>query len=189
MTRDVRMASVAGIAIALAVSCGKKEGGGAPPVQAPAPPSAPATELAGKDATPAAAAPAPAPAPAPAAAAKEGAGEGGDLHAEEREQDPRSRNVHIKLSLSPPARGVVMWGRKRLAELRPGDMVVEIDRPRNSGPLDLAIRAEGYLPHHVRLFTDRDDRLSVRLITPAEATGVLGYRPPAEPSETAPAAP
>lgn len=129
-------------------------------------------------------------APAVAAVAGEGASaQPADLHEEERDQDPRSRDVRIRLAVSPPAEGSVMWGRKRLAELRPGKMVVEIGRPRNSGPLDLAIRARGYLPHHVRLFTDRDDKLSVRLIAPANAAGVLGYRRTRDPAAASPDGP
>jgi hypothetical protein len=60
-------------------------------------------------------------------------------------------------------------------------MAVEIERPRDSGPLDVLVRADTFLPHHIRLFTDRDDRLSVRLIRPEEARGLLGYRRPATP--------
>jgi hypothetical protein len=99
-----------------------------------------------------------------------------DLHAEAREADPRSRTVKLKLLITPPATGAVLWGRKKLAALEPGQMAVEIERPRDTGPLDVLVRADGFLPHHVRLFTDRDDRLSVRLYRPDEARGLLGYR-------------
>jgi hypothetical protein len=99
--------------------------------------------------------------------------------AEEKDPDPRSPTVKLKLIFTPPARGTVVWGRKKLAELQPGQMTVEIERPRNSGPLDLLVRADGFLPHHVRLFTDRDDHLSVRLFRPGDARGLLGYHPSA----------
>jgi hypothetical protein len=104
-----------------------------------------------------------------------------DLHAEERERDPRSQTVKLKLVITPAATGAVLWGRKKLADLKPGQMAVEIERPRDSGPLDVLVRADAFLPHHIRLFTDRDDRLSVRLIRPEEARGLLGYRRPATP--------
>jgi hypothetical protein len=103
------------------------------------------------------------------------------LEVEERERNPRSRTVKLKLTVSPAARGGVFWGRKRLAEVQPGQMTVELERPRGSGPLDLVVRADGFLPHHLRMFTDRDDRLSLRLIRPEEAQGLLGYKRPAEP--------
>jgi hypothetical protein len=103
------------------------------------------------------------------------------LQTEERERNPRSETVKLKLVISPAVRATVHWGRKRLAETRPGEMTVDLERPRGSGPIDLVVRADGYLPHHVRLFTDRNDRLSVRLTRPEEARGLLGYKPPATP--------
>jgi hypothetical protein len=98
------------------------------------------------------------------------------LRAEPRERDPRSETVKLKLTVTPATAGVVLWGRKKLAELKPGQMTAEIERPRGSGTLDVLIRTPLFLPHHVRLFTDRDDRLSVRLIRPEDAHALLGYR-------------
>ena len=103
-----------------------------------------------------------------------------DLQAEERERDPRSATVKLTLVVSPPVKGTVTWGLKRIATLQPNAMTVEFERPRSSGSLDLEIRAEGYLPHHTRMHTDRDDKTSVRLLQPEEARGVLGYKPPAD---------
>jgi hypothetical protein len=100
----------------------------------------------------------------------------GELVEEPADPDPRSATVKLKLVVMPAAQGTVSWGRKRLAELKPGQMSVELERPRSSGPLDLVIRAEGFLPHHVRMFSDRDDKLVVRLYRPDEAQGLLGYR-------------
>ena len=87
-----------------------------------------------------------------------------ELHAEPIEQNPGSETVRIKLAVGPPTRATVVWGRKKLGDLVPGKMVLQIERPRGSGPLDVSIKAAGFLPHHARLFTDRDDRLSVRLV-------------------------
>jgi hypothetical protein len=105
----------------------------------------------------------------------------GELREEAPERDPRSATVKLKLIVTPAAQGVVAWGRKKLAELKPGQMTMEVERPRGSGPLDVVVRANGFLPHHVRLFTDRDDRLNVHLHRPDEAQGLLGYRRPPEP--------
>jgi hypothetical protein len=104
-----------------------------------------------------------------------------DLQAEPRDRDPRSATVAIKLFVTPEATGTVVWGRKKLADLRPGQMSLQIERPRDSGPLDVLVRAAGFLPHHVRLFTDRDERLSVRLYRPDDARALLGYRRPPDP--------
>jgi hypothetical protein len=145
------------------------------PRPAPAPPrSHPPVAVTPPPAAPPPAAPPPA-APAPTTPAAEPAEEG-DLQAEERDSNPRSETVKVKLIVTPAAKGTVHWGRKKLADLQPGRMVVETQRPRDSGPLDLVIRTDGFLPHHVRVFTDRDDKLSVRLVRPTEAPSMLGYR-------------
>ncbi len=103
-----------------------------------------------------------------------------DLKAEEREADPVSEKVTLKLNVSPPVKAIVMWGARKVGQVTPSDPTLEIERPRSSGPLDLEIRAEGYLPHHTRLHTDRSDKVNVRLVRPADAAGMSGYRPPAK---------
>jgi hypothetical protein len=55
-------------------------------------------------------------------------------------------------------------------------MEAEVKRPRGSGPVDLEIRADGYLPHHTRLYADRDDKVNVRLYRVEEAPGLLGFK-------------
>jgi hypothetical protein len=156
----------------------------APPASPPAPREAPAPVA--PAAAPLPVAPPPAAPPPAGPAADSGSGstqEDEDLRGEEPEQDPRSQTVKVKLVVTPAARGTVQWGRKKLADLQPGKMTIEVERPRNTGPLDLLIRADGFLPHHVRLFTDRDDKLSVHLVRADQATGLLGYRhPPAAPA-------
>jgi hypothetical protein len=84
------------------------------------------------------------------------------------------------LAISPPVKAVVMWGSKQLARVAPDTPTVELQRPRSSGPLDLDIRAEGFLPHHTRLYSDRNDKVNVRLVRETEAPSLLGYRAPAE---------
>lgn len=106
------------------------------------------------------------------------------LVTEAKETDPRSETVRIKINVSPAITAGLFWGRRKLGETRPAQPSLEIDRPRGTGPLDLVIRADGFLPHHVRVFTDRDDRISVRLVRPADAPGLLGYRRPAPPAAT-----
>jgi hypothetical protein len=122
---------------------------------------------------------APPPAAPPAAPAETETKGEEDLRAEERDSDPRSEKVKVKVIITPAARGVVHWGRKKVADLQPGRMTLELERPRNTGPLDLLVRADGFLPHHVRVFTDRDDKLSVHLVRPDQAPSLLGYRRPA----------
>jgi hypothetical protein len=101
-----------------------------------------------------------------------------DLQSEEREANPSSETVTLTLAISPPVKAVVMWGSKQLARVAPDTPTVELQRPRSSGPLDLDIRAEGFLPHHTRLYSDRNDKVNVRLVREAEAPSLLGYRAP-----------
>lgn len=96
------------------------------------------------------------------------------LPPEEKERDPRSAEVTIRLLVEPPNRAHVFWGVKDL-----GPAPLELRRPRGSGPLDLVVRAPGYLTFHTRVFTDRDDRLSIRMVPVTEAATVFGFRPEA----------
>jgi hypothetical protein len=96
---------------------------------------------------------------------------GASLQAEEGERNPRSDTVTIKLLVDPPKRAHAFWGMKDM-----GVTPLEIKRPRGSGPVDLAIRAPGYLTIHTRAFTDRDDRITIRLVPDAEAPRTFGYR-------------
>ena len=91
--------------------------------------------------------------------------------------------VKIKLLADSRRQAHVYWGRKEL-----GVAPLEIVRPRGSGPLDLTVLAPECLPLHTRVFTDRDDTLSLRLYTEREASGLPGYSvvaaPPSGPTKT-----
>ena len=104
-------------------------------------------------------------------------GDDGSLVGEERETDPRSDTVRIKVIVDGRRQAHVVWGRKDF-----GVAPLEIERPHNSGPLDLIVVAPGYLPLHARALTDRDDVLSLRLYSAAEAPQLLGYRADAVPA-------
>jgi hypothetical protein len=93
------------------------------------------------------------------------------LVGEERERDPWSDTIKVKVLVAERRQAHVFWGRKDF-----GVAPLEIERPRNSGPLDLVVIAPGYLPYHARAFTDRDDTISVHLYSAAEAPQLLGYR-------------
>ena len=53
---------------------------------------------------------------------------------------------------------LVFWGRKKL-----GEPPVTLERPRDSGPVDLVVRAEGFFPVHTRAYTFHNDVLYVKL--------------------------
>jgi hypothetical protein len=98
-----------------------------------------------------------------------------ELKTEEPEANPFSESVTLKLTVTPQAKALVLWGAKQMAHLEPGKMDAELTRPRGSGPLDLEIKAEGYLPYHTRLYADRNDKLSVRIHRVEEAPNLFGY--------------
>jgi hypothetical protein len=117
---------------------------------------------------PAASPPAPAPpAPPPAAPPEPPLA---DEAPEPLTPDPTRGEVTIKLIADSNRKAHVLWGRKDF-----GVAPLELRRPRGSGPMDLLIVAPGALPLHTRVFTDRDETLSVRLYDENGAHGLLGY--------------
>jgi hypothetical protein len=131
-------------------------------------------------------APSPKPAPgAPVAATEPPSAKVADdeLKVEEPEANPYSETVTLRLTVTPQAKALVMWGGKQVAKLGPGSMDAEIVRPRGSGPVDLEIKAEGYLPYHTRLYSDRSEKLNARLYRPEEAPSLFGYKRPTNPTE------
>ncbi|HVU50815.1 MAG TPA: hypothetical protein VHL80_09020, partial [Polyangia bacterium] len=122
-------------------------------------------------APPAPAPPTPAP---PAGAAATVAPADDQLVEEPPEENPTSETVTIKLVVDPQRKARVAWGRKDL-----GFAPLELQRPRDSGPLDLLVTAPGALPLHTRVYTDRDDKLALRLYAESEAPSMLGYHAPA----------
>ena len=147
------------IAIAIAIATSGCSGGGAKEVPRAAP--APVAEVVVVP---------PPPAPMPA-----------DLEPAPGDDRADGGTVTIKLVADARRQAHVTWGRKDL-----GVAPLEIVRPRGSAPLDLIIQAPGFLPLHTRVFTDRDDTLSLRLYAEGDAVGLPGYAPPAPaPSPTA----
>lgn len=185
---------LAGLLLGLCCGCSK------PAVVAPAPDAAamstasdvptstaksPKRSAKGSAAVTAGGAPAAQEPPEPAAATARAASKAADddLRAEEPEANPYSETVTLRLSVTPPVKALAMWGGKQVAKLAPGSMDAEIVRPRGSGPVDLEIKADGYMPYHTRLYSDRNDKISARLFRPEEAPGLFGYKRSASASE------
>ena len=118
----------------------------------------------------------PRPAPAVASSADD------QLVGEAPESNPTSETVTIKLVVDPARKARVFWGRKDL-----GLAPLELTRPRGSGPLDLVVVTPGALTLHTRVFTDRDDKLALRLYAANEAETLLGYRADEDPALKPPA--
>jgi hypothetical protein len=89
---------------------------------------------------------------------------------------PAPDQVRITLITVPSAKKVfVHWGKKRLGIIAPHQPLV-IQRPRDSGPLDLIIRSEGYLSVQTRAFTFADSKVAVKLTPVDQKKTLLGYR-------------
>jgi len=118
------------------------------------------------------------PSPAGAVAAGAAPGPGADAGA-------LAPTVKLVFRTFPPRRALVMWGAKRLGFIDRGAPLV-VERPRDSGPLDVVIRADKYLPVHTRAYTFNDAAIDVR-ITPIEKKDTIyGYKEPLPPDAGAP---
>jgi hypothetical protein len=88
-----------------------------------------------------------------------------------------STTATLTFVVSPSVRATVSWGKKQLGAIAPGKPLY-VTRPRDSGPLDVVIRANGYLPVHTRAHTFSDNKVIVKLTPPDQVSTLLGYRVP-----------
>jgi hypothetical protein len=97
-------------------------------------------------------------------------------------------NVRITLRTIPPRKAFVKWGKKNLGMIPVPNPLIVV-RPRDSGPLDLVIRMQGYLPVHTRAYTFSNSIVNVKLTPLEEKNKLFGYRQELPPEgEAAPAA-
>jgi hypothetical protein len=98
------------------------------------------------------------------------------------------RPAKIKLTIkSVPPKSWVFWGKEKL-----GQTPVQLERPRDSGPVDIVVKNDGFLTLHTRLYTVRNETLVVRLVKVADRMTVLGAKaelPPENPDGGAPPPP
>jgi hypothetical protein len=108
----------------------------------------------------------PAGVPAPAA--------GGAASAAPRK--PQGANVRIVFTVLPSSKkATVSWGKKRLGVIGPQAPLI-VQRPRDSGPLDVVVRAEGCLPVQTRAYTFEDSKVAVKVTPLDQKNTLLGYR-------------
>ena len=106
-----------------------------------------------------------------------------------------SKNVRIVFTVLPSSKkATVSWGKKKLGVIAPHAPLI-VQRPRDSGPLDVVVRAEGCVPVQTRAYTFGDSKVGVKMWTPDQKKGLIGYReappdagapPPAATTETRP---
>ncbi|HVZ73555.1 MAG TPA: hypothetical protein VHJ20_14350 [Polyangia bacterium] len=89
---------------------------------------------------------------------------------------PEESTVKVTLVANPPApRVLVLWGKRRLGFIMPKQPLV-LQRPRDSGPMDLVLQSDGFLPVQTRAFTFGDNKITVKLTPLAEKNTLIGYR-------------
>jgi hypothetical protein len=105
---------------------------------------------------------------------------------------PIATTVKITIISVPTQKRVfVFWGKKRLGMIAPHQPLI-LQRPRDSGPLDLIIQCEGYVPVQTRAYTFGDSKLAVKLTPVDQKNTLLGYReevPPPAPADAGVPAP
>jgi hypothetical protein len=87
-----------------------------------------------------------------------------------------SPRVKVIFQTVPPEKAFVKWGKKTLGAIRGPKKPLIVERPRDSGPMDVVIRAQGFLPVHTRAYTFTDNRVNVKLTPLEEKKTLLGYR-------------
>src|SRR5262245_52454719 len=89
---------------------------------------------------------------------------------------PQSPNVRIVFTVLPSSKkATVNWGKKKLGVIGPQAPLI-VQRPRDSGPLDVVVRAEGCLPVQTRAYTFEDSKVAVKVTPNDQKNTLLGYR-------------
>jgi hypothetical protein len=87
-----------------------------------------------------------------------------------------SDKVKVVIQTVPPEKATVFWGKKPLGLIRGKNKPLILERPRDSGPMDVVVRAQGYLPVHTRAYTFSDFKLYVKLTSVEEKKSLFGYK-------------
>ena len=89
---------------------------------------------------------------------------------------PQSANVRIVFTVLPSTKkATVQWGKKKLGVIAPHAPLI-VQRPRDSGPLDVVVRAEECVPVQTRAYTFEDSKVAVKVTPNDQKNTLLGYR-------------
>src|SRR5262249_31697486 len=95
---------------------------------------------------------------------------------------PEPPPTTVKITVRSTPRMPVSWGQKQF-----GWTPVQITRPRDSGPMDLVLRADGYFPIHTRAYTYKNSDVIVerptKLLDRMKLLGAKQELPPPEAGE------
>lgn len=96
---------------------------------------------------------------------------------------PPSPPAKVKIMVrTSPSKVFVSWGRKKL-----GRTPLNFERPRDSGPVDLVLRYQGYFPVHTRAYTVKNDLVAVKMVRLENRMSVFGAKQEIPPDDgTAP---
>jgi len=102
---------------------------------------------------------------------------------------PPSKNVRIVFTVLPSTKkATVFWGKKKLGAIGPHAPLI-VQRPRDSGPLDVVVRADGCVPVQTRAYTFEDSKVAVHVTPNDQKNTLLGYREELPPDGGVPASP
>ena len=89
---------------------------------------------------------------------------------------PPSPNVRIVFTVLPSTKkATVFWGKKKLGVIAQHAPLI-VQRPRDSGPLDVVVRADGCVPVQTRAYTFEDSKVAVKVTPIDQKNTLLGYR-------------
>jgi len=132
---------------------------------------------------------APAPAPNAAAASQaslpapaDPAGAAAAAAEAPKEAVPTTPNVRLVFKVVPPNIVTVTWGNKKLGIIKPKAPLI-IERPRDSGPMDVVFKSQGYVTVHTRIYTFTNSTLAVKLTPVDKKNTIYGYREELPPDE------
>jgi hypothetical protein len=83
--------------------------------------------------------------------------------------------VRIVIKVVPPNNATVTWGNKRLGLIKPKAPLI-FERPRDSGPIDVVVKSQGYVTVHTRAYTFTNTVLAVKLTPVDKKNTIYGYR-------------
>jgi hypothetical protein len=89
---------------------------------------------------------------------------------------PPGANVRIVFTVIPSSKkATVSWGKKKLGVIAPHAPLI-VQRPRDSGPLDVIVRADGCVAVQTRAYTFEDSKVAVKVTPNDQKNTLLGYR-------------
>jgi len=89
---------------------------------------------------------------------------------------PPSNTVRIVFTVLPSTKkATVTWGKKKLGVIAPHAPLI-VQRPRDSGPLDVIVKSDGCVTVQTRAYTFEDSKVSVKLTPNDQKSTLLGYR-------------